>query len=146
MKFSLTTKLSPHFTLNEFVRSQTAARLGINNIPDDTVYGTLLKTAAFMEEVRRICRSPIVISSGYRSPELNARIGGSPRSQHMTGHAVDFTSQNQTPQQTMKLLLGSNLDYDQLILEFDSWVHISWSDRPRRQTLEIDREGTRVFA
>jgi zinc D-Ala-D-Ala carboxypeptidase len=150
MKFSLTTKLSPHFTLNEFVRSQTAARHGIDNTPSDAVYQNLLTTAAFMEEVRRICAAPITISSGYRSPELNLRIGGSPRSQHITGQAVDFTAQNQTPRQTMNKLVASNLDYNQLILEHENssgggWVHISWSKVPKRETLEIDKNGVRVY-
>lgn len=146
MKYALTTKLSPHFTLGEFVRSQTAARHGIDNSPSEEVYKNLMSTAAFMEEVRRIVAAPITISSGYRCPELNIKIGGSPRSQHVTGRAVDFTAQGQTPRQTVNKIIASNLDYDQLILEFDQWVHVSWSKAPRRQTLEIDREGTRVYA
>lgn len=139
-------KLSPHFTLDEFTRSQTAARWGIDNTPNETVLANLHKTAAFMEEVRRICAAPITISSGYRCMELNRKIGGSITSQHMTGQAVDFTAKGLSLEDTMQRLILSNLDYDQLILEYNSWIHISWSDKPRRQTLEIDREGTRVFA
>lgn len=138
-------KLSPHFSLDEFIKSQTAARWGIDNTPNETVLSNLYKTAAFMEEVRRICAAPIIISSGYRCMELNRKIGGSMNSQHMTGQAVDFTAKGQDPYDTIQILIASPLDYDQLILEYDSWVHISWSDKPRRQTLEIDREGTRVF-
>lgn len=139
-------KLSPHFTLDEFTKSQTAARWGIDNTPNQTVMGNLIKTASFMEEVRRICAAPIIISSGYRCMELNRKIGGSMNSQHMTGQAVDFTAKGLTLDEIMQRLITSNLDYDQLILEYNSWIHISWSDKPRRQTLEIDRQGTRVYA
>jgi zinc D-Ala-D-Ala carboxypeptidase len=139
-------KLSPHFTLDEFTKSQTAARWGIDNTPNETVLSNLMKTASFMEEVRRICAAPIIISSGYRCTELNRKIGGSMTSQHMTGRAVDFTAKDLSLEETMQRIIASTLDYDQLILEYNSWIHISWSDKPRRQTLEIDREGTRVFA
>lgn len=66
-------------------------------------------------------------------------------SQHMTGQAVDFTARGLTIDETMQRIMQSDIDYDQLIAEYNSWVHISWNDKPRRQTLEIDREGTRVY-
>jgi len=138
-------KLSPHFTSDEFTRSQTAARWGIDNTPNETVLSNLYKTAAMMEEVRRVCGQPIAISSGYRCPELNRKIGGAMNSQHITGQAVDFTARGLTIDETMQLIISSNIDYNQLIAEYDSWVHISWSDKPRRETLEISREGTRVY-
>lgn len=138
-------KLSPHFTLEEFIRSQTAARWGIDNTPNETVKANLLKTAELMEDVRRVCGAPIIISSGYRCQELNRKIGGSMNSQHVTGHAADFNVRGRTIDETMQLIIASDIDYDQLIAEYNSWVHISWSDKPRRQTLEIDREGTRVY-
>lgn len=142
-------KLSPHFTLDEFTRSQTAARWGIDNKPNETVKANLLKTAELMEEVRRVCQKPITISSGYRCPELNRKIGGSMTSQHMTGRAVDFTASGLTIDEIMQRIMQSDIDYDQLIAEYPEsggWVHISWSDKPRRETLEITREGTRVYA
>jgi hypothetical protein len=138
-------KLSPHFQLDEFTRSQTAARWGIDNTPNETVKSVLYKTAAMMEDVRKVCQKPITISSGYRCPELNRKIGGSMTSQHMTGHAVDFTASGLTIDDAMQLIISSDLDYDQLIAEYNSWVHISWSDKPRRQTLEITRNGTRAY-
>lgn len=139
-------KISPHFELSELTRSQTAARWGIDNTPNETVMANLIKTAAFMEEVRRICAAPIMISSGYRCPELNRKIGGSMNSQHLTGQAVDFTAKGLTLDEIMQRIMESSLDYDQLIAEYQSWIHISWSDKPRRETLEIDRNGVRVYS
>lgn len=138
-------KLSPHFSLDEFTNSQTAARWGIDNTPNETIKANLYKTAALMEEVRRVCAQPISISSGYRCPELNRKVGGAMTSQHMEGKAVDFTARGLTIDETMQLIISSNIDYDQLIAEYSQWVHISWSDHPRRETLEIDRDGKRVY-
>ena len=76
--------LSPHFTLEEFTHSQTAARMGLDNTPHATTVAALSATAAGMEMVRAALGSrPIVISSGYRSPTLNTVARGSRRSQHL---------------------------------------------------------------
>jgi len=143
-------KLSPHFSLEEFTASQTAARWGIDNTPTESIRANLTKSAEMMEEVRRACGHPINISSGYRCAELNRKIGGSMTSQHMTGQAVDFTARGLTPRQIIDSIVASDIDYNQLILEYENsssggWVHISWSEFPRRETLEIDRDGTRIY-
>lgn len=139
------TYLSPHFTLAEFVHSQTAARLGLDNDPPLEIVAALKRTAQGLEAVRtRLGGVPILISSGYRSPEVNARVGGSDRSQHMRGEAADFTAPRfGTPRQIVDALAESDVPYDQCILEFGQWVHISFRDKPRRQALIIDRTGTR---
>ena len=139
------TWLSPHFTLDELTVSQTAARLGLDNDPPPEVLAALKRTALGLEAVRvRLGGAPILVSSGYRSPAVNAAVGGSPSSQHMRGEAVDFTSPRfGTPRQIVDALADSDVPYDQLILEFGRWVHISFSALPRRHALVIDRSGTR---
>ena len=139
--------LSPNFSLTEFTDSQTAARMGIDNDPPVELVPVLKATARCMEDVRDLLGGkPILVSSAYRSPELNEAIKGSSRSQHMSGEAVDFTCPKfGTPEEVVKHIYTSPLLWDQLILEFGRWVHISFSARNRRQTLIIDRNGTRSF-
>ncbi len=138
--------ISPHFSLQELIASQTAARWGIDNTPTAAIIDNLKKTAGLLESVREICNAPINISSGYRCPELNRRIGGQINSQHCNGHAADFTVKNIPNDIVMELIITSHIPYDQLIYEFDSWVHISWADKPRKQALRIDKKGTRIYA
>lgn len=140
-------KLSEHFTLEEFIESQTAGRMGINNDPPSLLFAGLTATAEGLEQVRTLLGDrPIKISSGYRSPALNKAVGGSANSQHVLGEAVDFTcTAYGTPRQIVSAIVASAIPYDQVIQEFDSWVHISFSVRNRRQALIIDRTGTRPF-
>lgn len=138
-------QLSPHFTLDEMTVSQEAARRGIDNTAPLPIVKALMKTAQGLEAVRvRLGCAPVYISSGYRCPELNAAIGGSKSSQHMRGEAADFICPRfGGPPEVAAALRDSGIEYDQLILEFNRWVHISFADNPRRQALIIDRAGTR---
>ena len=134
--------LSPHFSLDELTASDTAARAGIDNTPPADVLETLRHTATGLEAVRVLLGAPLHISSGYRSPALNKLVGGQPSSQHCKGEAVDFTArQFGTPEQIVAKLVASGLAYDQVILEFGRWVHISFGGKQRRQALVIDKGG-----
>lgn len=137
--------LSPHFTLDELTHSQTAARLGLLNDPGPQELAALKRTAIGLEAVRvRLGGAPILISSGYRAPAVNRAVGGSTNSQHIRGEAVDFTAPRfGVPRQIVDALADSEVPYDQLILEFDRWVHISFAAQPRHLALIIDRTGTR---
>ena len=84
-------RLTEHFDLAEFTLSQEAARRGIDNTPPDEVLENLYILAMALEEVRARLGCPIVISSGYRSPALNAAVGGAPNSAHVLGYAADLT-------------------------------------------------------
>lgn len=143
--------LSPHFTLDEFTRSSTAQHLGIDNTPPDSLIHHLIKTAYGMEEVRTLLGDkPIHVSSGYRCPSLNQAVGSKPTSQHISGSAVDFICPLfGTPADIVRKIVDSELDFDQVIQETGSggarWVHISFSDRNRKQALIIDPTGTRSF-
>jgi putative chitinase len=87
---------------------------------------------------------PIMINSAFRSKAVNDAVGSKDSSQHRLGLAADFRVPGMAPDAVVRALL--HLPYDQIIREFDAWTHISISDKPRRQALIIDKQGTRVFA
>ncbi len=83
-------KLSPNFSLEELTFSQVASRRGLNNTPSDKVKDNLERLAFFLEQIRKLFNKPLLISSGYRSREVNEAVGGSKTSQHCEGCAADF--------------------------------------------------------
>ncbi len=139
--------LSNNFTLDEFTNSQTAIRNGIDNSPTPEVLENLKTIAEQLENIRNLLGTPILISSGYRCPELNALVKGAKNSQHLLGQAVDFTSPKfGTPKQIVEAIRNSNIEYDQIILEFDRWVHFSYKKSGNKlQALVIDTAGTRAL-
>lgn len=141
--------LSEHFTLSEFINSQTASRLGIPNDPPVNLLLAIKSTAAGLEQVRSLLgNKPILISSAYRCPALNDAVHGQRASQHLLGEAADITCPAfGDVLKVMKTIATSTIPYDQLIQEFgyDGWVHISFSERNRRQALVIDSKGTRPY-
>jgi zinc D-Ala-D-Ala carboxypeptidase len=139
--------LSPHFSLAEFTYSETAARQGIPNQPDAAAMENLKRTASVMEQVRTLCGSlPVTITSGYRSPQLNAAIGGSSTSAHMVGLGADFIVPGYgTPLEVCKAIepYVSSIGIDQLIWEYGDWTHLGLSSNPPRcQCLTINNYGT----
>jgi zinc D-Ala-D-Ala carboxypeptidase len=142
-------KLSPNFTLAELTHSETAERLGLDNTPDEKVKANLVRLARMLEEVRRVLGRPVMVNSAYRSPAVNKAIGSKPTSQHCIGCAADIRVPGLTPDDIVKAIIKTNIEYDQLIREFNSWVHISipnkFADKPRKQVLIIDKTGTRPY-
>ena len=133
------TQLTPHFTLEELIVSQTAVRHGLNNKPSAAVRQSLLELCVnVLEPLRVLAGQPITVSSGYRSVAVNAMIGGAPNSQHIKGEAADINCPAIGQQALFDLIRKSNLPFDQVIDEFKSWVHVSYtSKRPnRRQPLK----------
>lgn len=133
--------LSPHFTYLEATNSDTARKNNTNNSPGTDELFAMFYTASKMEQVRRILGDKAIrINSWYRSPNLNAAVGGSKTSQHMKGEAVDFTCPSAgTPVDICKKLISSGLSFDQLIYEH-SWVHISFKNPDglnRKQVLTL---------
>lgn len=141
--------LSPNFTLEELTYSEIANRKGLDNSPSEEIKANLVRLARFLEEVRRVLGRPILINSAYRSPAVNEAVGSKSTSQHCLGCAADIRVPGLTPDDIIKLLLKTNIEYDQLIREFDSWVHISipnkFADKPRKNVLIIDKSGTRPY-
>ena len=137
-------QLSKHFTLEEFTRSDTAARKGIPNVPDAETVEHLKETALLLEQVRELLGHPIQITSGYRSLKLNSAIGSKPTSDHVQGYAADFVCSGYgSVSDVCHAIMDSTIEYDTLIHEFSSWVHISCNPKMRRQNLTIDAQGTR---
>ena len=128
-------KLSKKLSLSECTKSNTANRLGINNTPDDEWIVENLKGIAeeVFQPIRNAFKCPIYVSSGYRSEELNRAIGGSIRSQHVQGRALDLDADvfgGCTNGEIFQYILN-NLTFDQLIWEFGDqdnpdWVHVSY--------------------
>ena len=141
-------KLSKYFTYNELTFSETAKRLKYTNQPPPKELKSLTNTAQQLDKVRELLGCPVIINSGYRSLAVNRAIGSSDNSQHVKGEAVDFRTHQYTPSQIVEMIKKSDIPYDQLILEFDSWVHISFkhlAKNNRKQVLIIDKKGTRSF-
>lgn len=138
-------KLSPNFSLEEFTFSQTAVRHGVDNDPPPDIVAKLTSTAHSLELVRAFLGNRAIrVSSGYRSPECNALVGGSSTSSHCSGEAVDFTVAGLTPREVATKLAASSLEFDQLILEGVSsakpdgaWVHIGYGSLKRREVLTM---------
>ena len=134
-------RLSKNFTLQEFTKSQTAERRGIDNTP---VEGHLENAKALFENVVQPVRDNFgvtVINSGYRSGDLNYAIGGSNTSQHCKGQAVDIECPGTSNYDVAKWI-EENLDFDQLILEFytpgipdSGWVHVSYKTEGNRKSI-----------
>ena len=127
-------KLSENLSLAECTKSLTAKRLGINNEPDEWVTENLRQTAVnVFQPVRECLGVPIHVSSGYRSAELNKAIGGSVRSQHVEGRALDLDADVFGGCTNSEIFECSreNVEFDQLIWEFGDqdnpdWVHVSF--------------------
>jgi hypothetical protein len=143
-------KLSEHLDLSEVVRSESAKRKGISNMPTEAhIANFKILAEKVFEPIREHFRCPIHISSGYRSKELNAAIGGSLTSQHCSGEAIDIDMDGTPNGVTNKMVfdfIKDNLDFDQLIYEFgDSnnpdWVHVSYetTGKQRKQILKAIR-------
>lgn len=142
--------LSEHLSVREFEFSQSAVRLGFSNamIPEHKENAIALAKNIF-EPVRAFRGAPIKISSGYRSLELNKRIGGSKTSQHIKGEAIDLPLTNNEAKWII-----DNLDWDQLIFEFPdkngdaSWIHVSYTKhrKNRKQVLiAVKQNGTTKY-
>lgn len=143
--------LSQHFKLSEFTKSQTALRHGIPNIPNAAQIRAMCAWCEAIGEPVRRRFGPVVLSSGFRSDELNRRIGGSSTSQHSKGEAGDFEVPGVSNYVVAKWI-EAKLNYDQLILEFytpgqphSGWIHVGYSGPPHRnQELTAVRRGGRT--
>ena len=146
-------RLSQNFTLQEYINSQTALRQGIDNMPNEQ---HLEKAKLLFENVVQPVRDNFgvtVINSGYRGPELNEAVGGSDKSQHCKGEAVDIECPG-VPNYDVAKWIHDNLDFDQLILEFytpgipdSGWVHVSYKEDANRKSVltAMKEDGKTVY-
>lgn len=143
-------KLTEHFTLEELTRSTTAQRLGIDNTPPQELLPRLVRTAEMLERIRSTVGVPVVVTSGYRCPQVNRAVGGRTSSDHTQGHAADIVAPGfGTPTEVARLLapLVSVLGIGQLILEgvkCKQWVHVSTHtpEKPINRVITITDAGT----
>jgi len=140
--------LSEHFTLEELTAT---SHREFDNTPNATEIANLTRLAATLEQVKTLLGGkPVMINSGFRSKQVNDSVGSKDTSQHRIGCAADIRVPGMTPNEVVKAIMASDIGYDQLIREFDSWTHISVPDMPsrppRKQALIIDKQGTRVYA
>ena len=133
--------LSKSFTLEALTFSETAVRRGLPNVPNDEQIQNLTELAQSLERVQSLLGHPLHISSAFRSPKVNAAVGGSVTSAHMEGYAADFTCEAfGTPLEICKAIVSSDLAFDQIIQE-GSWCHLSIDPRMRHETLTASFAG-----
>ena len=145
--------LSPHFTLEELTHTDHRE---LDNIPNSSEINNLKRVADLLEEVKTLLGGkPIIVNSGFRSAQVNAAVGSKDTSQHRVGCAADIRVPGVTPDEVVKAVMASSIQYDQLIREFATpegggWTHISVpnnpSGTPRKQALIIDKQGTRAYS
>lgn len=146
----MSVRVSDYFSSEELIHSDTAARLGISNEPTFEVACTAILAAKYMDVVRRILGSPVLINSWIRTLVLNRALKSADSSQHLKGEAIDFRCPDAgSPMQiaTKLALTKTDVPFDQLILEY-SWVHISFAitpgRKPRGDVLTLTKSGAYV--
>ena len=146
-------QLSKNFSLYELVYSDMARRKNINNEPnEEQIQNLKLICENILEPVRAYFNLPVIISSGYRSPEVCLAVGSTVKSQHTKGQAADFEITG-IPNKEIADWIVSNLDYDQCILEFwnenepnSGWVHCSFNNEGnRKQYLKASKDNGKII-
>jgi putative chitinase len=133
--------MTPHFSLAELTHTDHRS---LNNTPTPGELANLQRLAEFLEVVKTtLGGKPIMINSAFRSKAVNDAVGSKDSSHHRLGLAADFRVPGMAPDAVVRALL--KLPFDQIIREYDAWTHISIADKPRRQSLIIDKLGTRPF-
>lgn len=143
-------KISKHLELSELTRSESAKRLGISNMPTaEHIENLKLLAEKVFEPIREHFKVPIRISSGYRSKSLNSAIPNSSKtSQHSLGQAIDIDMDGTDIKNSDIFdFIKNNLDFDQLINEFDyAWIHVSYSKKNRKEILVASKiNGKTVY-
>jgi len=130
-----------NFSMSELIYSDTAILYKINNMPDINSLDNMLNLIFYcLQPLRNKLGKPMIISSGYRCKELNEhpKIKGAKNSQHRLGQAIDFTVKGMTIKQIIDFVNKSGIEYDQLINEYNKWVHISFvKGKNRKQCFSI---------
>lgn len=147
-------EISKHISYREATKSNTATRLGIDNTPGDYEL-TNMQTVAekIFEPLRAFVGGPIKINSFYRCEELNRAIGGSSRSQHCEGRAIDLDDTfGHASNSEMFNYIKQHLNFDQLIWEFGTnknpdWVHVSYvsDDQNRNRCLKAEKINGKTY-
>ncbi len=140
--------LSPHFTLEELTHTDHRQFDNTPNVEEET---NLVRLAALLEQVKQaVGGKPVMVNSAFRSKAVNDAVGSKDTSQHRLGCAADIRVPGMKPREVVEACIAAKVPFDQIILEFDAWTHISVpndpGDNPRSSRLIIDKAGTRPFA
>ena len=129
-----------NFKISELIKSDTAIKNNINNMPDINSLDNLLDLIFYcLQPIRDKIKKPMIITSGFRSNLVNKLVKGVSNSQHLKGQAADFIINGMTPAQIIEKIKTCNIDFDQLINEYDRWVHVSYNkNNNRKQILKIN--------
>lgn len=129
-----------NFSMSELVHSDTAVKYNINNMPDINSMDCMLDLIYFvLQPLRTKLNKPIKINSGYRNAQVNKLVGGVSTSQHSKGQAADIIVTGMSVSQLITFIKNSGIEYDQLINEYDKWVHISFvRNKNRKQCFKIN--------
>ena len=127
-----------NFKISELIHSDTAVKNNINNMPDINSLDFMLDLICnCLQPIREKLNRPMIITSGFRNSQVNKLVGGVSTSQHTKGQAVDFIVSGMTPAQIIEKIKSYGVEYDQLINEYDKWVHISYvKGKNRKQILK----------
>ena len=145
--------ISEHISYNEAIKSNTATRLGIKNDPNEDQLDNMVKLAEqIFEPLRTYANGPIKVNSFFRSVELNKAIGGSSKSQHCHGQAIDLDDTfGHLTNAEMYRFIKEHLDFDQMIWEFGdddnpAWVHVSYvsPEKNRNRCLKAYKENKKT--
>ena len=134
-------KITNHFALNEITNSDTAKRLGIDNSLPEELMSNARRMCERLEEVRALFNKPIMITSFYRCPELNTKVGGSKTSAHKDCRACDFTVKGVAVEDVFANIKSSEIVFDQLIIESSktsTWIHLGIEkegEKPRQMVM-----------
>lgn len=143
----MTMQITEHFTLEELIVSEVAARRGLSNTPRGPARDNLVRLCSeILEPLRAGILKPIVVTSGYRSPEVNAAVGGAQGSDHCAGMAADIIVPGMRPIDVCQRIVAMDLPYKQVIHEFGRWCHVSIgaAKAPKRETLTAKFYDDRV--
>lgn len=129
-----------NFSIKELCHSDIATKEGINNTPTIEVCDNLLNLIFYvLQPLRDKIQRAIICSSGFRCKALNKKVGGVANSQHLSGMSVDINAQGMTPYNFWIYIQNSGIEYDQCILEYNRWVHLSFNKgKNRKQAFRID--------
>lgn len=140
-------RITKNFTLKELTHSSTAVAKGLKNIPGEEETENLITLAnKLLQPLRDILGKSIMVTSGYRSPEVNKAVGGVPTSQHMKGEAADLVPSDNNPRGLLRKLALSKLVFDQAILYDDGrnkFLHVSYTSSKKNRMQILYSKGTK---
>lgn len=126
--------ISKYFSWSEVIKSNVALELGVDNLPSKLQTRNIMLTACALDKIREIT-GPLIVNSWFRSKLLNKYVGGSANSAHLEGWAVDVKSNRHSSYDLCKMAMESGIVFDQIINEYDRWMHISFDPAGRMQVL-----------